>query len=1444
MRLFFNALRCFNIIWLLNNINGQTTSILNPIDSSSGTSMSKNVSFVKPEVKQSSSVHKPIISSCESWNTSGIIIANSSTNNSTSPFSAFVDMNNTLYVIDKISNTMRAWLKTGNELKLTLKNNDTLSTAFFVTNHGNIFINNDNHSHVKRWTSASNYPMIIMYINRGCNSLFVDVGNSLYCSINDGHLVVRMHLDGNYSQILPAAGTGCIGLTAMMLNHQSGIYVNTNFDLYVADTRNDRIQRFGYGDLSGTTVAGKSSASSVALNNPTSVMLDADDRLYIVDHGNQRIIRIGHDGIRCLIGCSTKQCASSDQLCHPLTAMFDAHGNIFVINQQQNGIQKYSLLINSCEETTVDLKAEPPTTTTKPFSTHSCAQPNVVLFPGQSSYNSPLQFRRSQDFYVGASFKVKCDTLFTIQIKWNIFNCTMNCSVPANIDPSIDKTTSELMIPARTLTYGLYELILTVTMTGKHYSVTKQSVFVKINPTGTTANLVPYGTSVITSGEERNLVLDPGTHSIDLDENSFNASDWTYSYQCRVYDTKNLKPLTTIDNSIGHPCFFNRKDKHPGWQDSSTDGSLSSITILSGSLKADHTFQFVVYITNLRNATLRALGYLLVKVEITRPSMIAVACVISSMCSPNQEYQYINPSTQVALFSEYVGQSHTLSSISWTIHQGQNDSSTNIVRWSRFNHLSSSQKLFYGMNTSNFTAINTLFLQNPEIIYWRFEVTYTFSNEASMSALNFIINQPPQNGSCSITPPNGTITTVFTVNCSDWHDDDEIKDYSVYVKSLTGNSSEQIMLAFKPASHIELQLPVGTGPHSFLNLTVQIRDRLNCAREVQLKPVAVTADSAAIDTFMNIVQNLDNINTSSPIIEALTSGDQSLVGSVVTSLAQEFNKKSKQDLENAIADGTDATSISISPLGSQRSSNSSSVTKNNTTVIDYAERLNTLAGVRDYLMKCTASLAILNVNSVKLLAASLAQVTQTTNELTRTSSLLGAQKCHQLAVELHKRARTTPYEDARSAVVQISHCINNIVTAVNAPLQQRGVFLNDSSTHENIGSDEYEDDLELNDLILNSIKDGDEESVKTSIRTLYYQRKTANQVAELARTTLSLLTSSLKIHVNVEQQLQVNSPSLLMSLETITVDSLAGKLIQLTDNAPIYMPKNIQINLPKDTSVSLRATIQPLAPIGTSTSHANSNMSTAMSLTLFQSNNVEVPFTTSSDQPIEFFIPRDQNLLIPPLIAQNITSNFTFHYIDLNKYVTNSNLTVSLHFEVQPMDLNLSYLFIYRFEQSYPTSVNRRWSTLCPLNVTNENIHTYFLDNRQTAGQQSLIFRFEELNRTDFQQCEQYRTKQNTFTSNALKNLTSDYKLRIYSSGCYYLDKHNNWQSDGLWVGPLTDHYRTQCYSTHLTTFTSHFRMLSFGNYWKEGAFYNRRNLTLFNETKTTLDQTWANCSS
>jgi hypothetical protein len=87
---------------------------------------------------------------------------------------------------------------------------------------------------------------------------------------------------------------------------------------------------------------------------------------------------------------------------------------------------------------------------------------------------------------------------------------------------------------------------------------------------------------------------------------------------------------------------------------------------------------------------------------------------------------------------------------------------------------------FSGGTTTNFTSTNQLFLSNSQMNLWRFEVVYKFLLATSSSALNFIINPPPFNGSCSINPQNGTTSSLFTISCPNWFDQDGIKDYSLY----------------------------------------------------------------------------------------------------------------------------------------------------------------------------------------------------------------------------------------------------------------------------------------------------------------------------------------------------------------------------------------------------------------------------------------------------------------------------------------------------------------------------------------------------------------------------------------------------------------------------------------------------------------------------------------
>jgi hypothetical protein len=90
----------------------------------------------------------------------------------------------------------------------------------------------------------------------------------------------------------------------------------------------------------------------------------------------------------------------------------------------------------------------------------------VTLIPGESTLISPIQFRRSQDFYIVSIIELNCNQSLSMTTEWIIKNCTSMCSDRLKPDEKIMTTLPELYIPARTLSYGTYELQLIVTMIG------------------------------------------------------------------------------------------------------------------------------------------------------------------------------------------------------------------------------------------------------------------------------------------------------------------------------------------------------------------------------------------------------------------------------------------------------------------------------------------------------------------------------------------------------------------------------------------------------------------------------------------------------------------------------------------------------------------------------------------------------------------------------------------------------------------------------------------------------------------------------------------------------------------------------------------------------------------------------------------------------------------
>lgn len=137
----------------------------------------------------------------------------------------------------------------------------------------------------------------------------------------------------------------------------------------------------------------------------------------------------------------------------------------------------------------------------------------------------------------------------------------------------------------------------------------------------------------------------------------------------------------------------------------------------------------------------------------------------------------------------------------------------------------------------------------------------------------------------------------------------------------------------------------------------------------------------------------------------------------------------------------------------------------------------------------------------------------------------------------------------------------------------------------------------------------------------------------------------------------------------------------------------------------MKSIMQPLAIADTYKSQANTSMSRSISFSVQNKSSNKLLIRTYNDDPIEMFIPRDPYVSPAPMVPQNATlinstRLFNLHSVNIAQFLTNDNLTVSLHFEIRPLDRRVGYLFIYKFDKAPQLNSSTMkidgWSLLCP----------------------------------------------------------------------------------------------------------------------------------------------------
>ena len=207
------------------------------------------------------------------------------------------------------------------------------------------------------WRPNATIGVVLVNVKSLCNTVFVDINSTLYCSLDTIHVVLAISPSSGSNATTTVAGNSVCGASFTQLCGPYGIHVDSNLNLYVADCYIHRIQMFKSYQLAGTTVAGNGAPGTMVLSYPSGVTADGNGYLFIVDNGNHRVVGSGPNGFRCIVACSGQSGSSPSQLNSPRSLAFDTDGNLFVADTSNNRIQKFLRVSNSCGECCIVFQA-------------------------------------------------------------------------------------------------------------------------------------------------------------------------------------------------------------------------------------------------------------------------------------------------------------------------------------------------------------------------------------------------------------------------------------------------------------------------------------------------------------------------------------------------------------------------------------------------------------------------------------------------------------------------------------------------------------------------------------------------------------------------------------------------------------------------------------------------------------------------------------------------------------------------------------------------------------------------------------------------------------------------------------------------------------------------------------------------------------------------------
>ncbi|MBL7766131.1 MAG: hypothetical protein JNJ58_08570 [Chitinophagaceae bacterium] len=159
------------------------------------------------------------------------------------------------------------------------------------------------------------------------------------------HHAVYKFAPANNTPILVAGG-GYSGNNPASFNYPTGLFVDSQNNLYIADAGNHRIQKWTNGASAGITVAGGNGSGIGAnqLNSPQAIWVDSSGTVYIADGGNHRIQKWTNGASAGItVAGGNGQGNGLNQFNLPNDIAIDTLGNLYILDLNNYRVQKWHI---------------------------------------------------------------------------------------------------------------------------------------------------------------------------------------------------------------------------------------------------------------------------------------------------------------------------------------------------------------------------------------------------------------------------------------------------------------------------------------------------------------------------------------------------------------------------------------------------------------------------------------------------------------------------------------------------------------------------------------------------------------------------------------------------------------------------------------------------------------------------------------------------------------------------------------------------------------------------------------------------------------------------------------------------------------------------------------------------------------------------------------------